>query len=69
LNRDTVSLAGRKLSWNGSRYRYQEVSKQEALRLLKNPMGSIPISRPQLPLHPAGSELVKKLIDDLSNQR
>jgi hypothetical protein len=33
----------------GRRYRYQEISSAEALRLLQNPLGTIPISRPQLP--------------------
>lgn len=33
----------------GRRYRYQEISSAEALRLLQNPLGTIPISRPLLP--------------------
>ena len=66
LNRDTVSLAERKVRWKDGRYRYQEVSCQEALRLLKNPLGTIPISRPQLSPHPTRAGLVKELIHDLS---
>jgi hypothetical protein len=33
----------------GRRYRYQEISSTEAVRLLQNPLGTIPISRPMLP--------------------
>ena len=33
----------------GRRYRYQEISSAEAVRLLQNPLGTIPISRPLLP--------------------
>jgi hypothetical protein len=42
------------LHLRGRRYRYQEISSAEALRLLQNPLGTIPISRPQLPPGPAG---------------
>jgi len=38
----------RTLMLDGRPYRYQEVALQEAIRLLKNPLGSIPISRPML---------------------
>lgn len=37
------------LHLRGRRYRYQEISSAEALRLLQNPLGTILISRPQLP--------------------
>jgi len=37
------------LHLRGKRYRYQEISSAEALRLLQNPLGTIPISRPELP--------------------
>ena len=36
-------------------YRYQEVSLEEAIRLLKNPLGSIPISCPGLLNAPTSS--------------
>jgi hypothetical protein len=42
------------LHLRGRRYRYQEISSAEALRLLQNPLGTIPISRPQLPPGPGG---------------
>jgi len=38
----------RTLRLDGRPYRYQEVSPEEAIRLLKNPLGSIPIARPGL---------------------
>jgi hypothetical protein len=31
---------------NTKKYRYQEISREEALKLLEHPMGTIPISRP-----------------------
>ena len=34
---------------NSKRYRYQEISAKEVLKVLENPMGSIPISRPAGP--------------------
>jgi hypothetical protein len=45
-----AAVALRQLRWNGSDYRYQEVDKGEALRLLRNPMGTVPISRPMPPV-------------------
>jgi hypothetical protein len=39
----------RTLRLDGRPYRYQEVSPEEAIRLLKNPLGSIPISRLNVP--------------------
>lgn len=44
-----VSPAERKLRAKGREYRYQEISSQEVVHLLANPMGTIPISRPALP--------------------
>jgi len=43
-----VEPKARTLRLDGRPYRYQEVSPDEAIRLLKNPLGSIPISRPGL---------------------
>jgi hypothetical protein len=43
-----VQPGARTLRFNDRRYRYQEVSPEEAIRLLKNPLGSLPISRPFL---------------------
>ena len=44
-----IETGPRILRLRGRRYRYQEISLAEAVRLLQNPLGSIPISRPQLP--------------------
>jgi len=44
-----VQTGARTLRLDDRPYRYQEVSPEEAIRLLKNPLGSLPISRPGLP--------------------
>jgi hypothetical protein len=65
LNFAAVSLPERKLRWNGKSFRYQEVDREEALRLLRQPLGTIPISRPALP--GGNSEaLAKALLEDLA---
>ena len=46
---------------NSKRYRYQEISAKEVLKLLENPMGSIPISRPAAP----GMSLEKSTREEL----
>lgn len=43
-----IEPKARTLRLDGRPYRDQEVSAQEAIRLLKNPFGSIPISRPMM---------------------
>ena len=43
-----VEPRARTLRLDGRPYRYQEVAPAEAIRLLNNPLGSIPISRPGL---------------------
>jgi hypothetical protein len=44
-----VLFPERKLRWNGKSFRYQEVDREEALRLLRQPLGTIPISRRWVP--------------------
>ena len=44
-----IEKGPRILHLRGRRYRYQEISLAEAVKLLQNPLGSIPISRPALP--------------------
>jgi hypothetical protein len=44
-----VEKSPRVLHLRGRRYRYQEISAAEALKLLENPLGTIPISRPLSP--------------------
>jgi len=50
-----IEPKARTLRLDGRPYRYQEVSAQEAIRLLKNPFGSIPISRPMMVDAPTSS--------------
>ena len=44
-----VNFAERIIHLQDRKYRYQEIAAAEVVRLLKNPMGTIPISRPLLP--------------------
>ncbi len=57
----------RMIRMNGLRYRYQEVPLQEAIRLLKKPLGTIPISRPLLPGRPTNDK-IQSLLKRLSVQ-
>jgi hypothetical protein len=43
-------------------YRYQEISPSEVTKLLQNPMGTIPISRPVLPKASSPGPTLKELI-------
>lgn len=56
-----IEVGTRTLRLNGKRYRYQEIGAKEVLKLLENPMGSIPISRPAGP----GMTLEKSTRDEL----
>lgn len=49
-----VERGPRKIRLRDREYRYQEISSPEVLKLLENPMGTIPISRPILPSIRAG---------------
>ena len=44
-----IEKSPRKIRVRDQEYRYQEVSSSEVLKLLENPMGTIPISRPLMP--------------------
>ncbi len=44
-----IEVGTRIVQVRGRKYRYQEISLAEVLRLFENPMGTIPISRPMLP--------------------
>jgi len=44
-----IEVAPRIVHLRDRKYRYQEISSAEALKLFENPMGTIPISRPLLP--------------------
>ncbi len=55
----------RTLTWEGRRYRYQLVSSAEALRLLRDPEGRIPIHRLEAPLPPEADAVKNALLHDL----
>lgn len=65
LNAAHIESAARLIHLNARKYRYQEISIAEALKLLENPMGSIPISRPAAPgkalEEPTREELIRAL--------
>ena len=64
VGQNEINEAERKVRISNKTYRYQEIGASEVLRLLENPSGKIPISRPYLPAKfPAGPEL-KQLIAD-----
>src|SRR5262249_10417501 len=59
-----VEPKARTLRLDGKPYRYQEVPMEEAIRLLRNPLGSIPISRPMAvdaPTSPRSRALLLRL--------
>ncbi len=51
------------------KYRYQEISSFEALKLLQNPMGTIPISRPFLPTPDSPGPTLEELIAALQEAK
>ena len=59
-----IEAAQRIVSLRERKYRYQEISSAEALRLLMNPMGTIPISRPMLPKAEVRGPSLEELISD-----
>jgi hypothetical protein len=58
-----IETSPRILHVRGKRYRYQEISSAEALRLLQNPHGTIPISRPQLPQASEGPSIEALILE------
>lgn len=60
-----VEAAPRMIELRGRKYRYQEISAVEAIRLLTRPMGTIPISRPMLPPAEVPGPTLAELISDL----
>ena len=61
LHAQDIESGTRIVRLNSKRYRYQEISAKEVLKLLENPMGSIPISRPAAP----GMSLEKSTREEL----
>jgi hypothetical protein len=69
LDNHAVLLPERTLRWNNKVYRYQEVDRSEAIRLLLHPLGTIPISRRVDPHDPGPSmgQLIPGIISDLNS--
>ena len=57
-----VEPAPRILHLRGRKYRYQEISSTEALKLFENPLGTIPISRTMLPALGSPGPMLEDLI-------
>ena len=69
IGRSEINPAERKVLISAKTYRYQEIGVSEVLRLLENPLGKIPISRPFLPAKlPAGPEL-RQLVSDFKTAK
>jgi hypothetical protein len=69
IRQSEINPAERKVLISAKTYRYQEIGAKEVLRLLENPLGKIPISRPFLPAKlPAGPEL-KQLVSDFKTAK
>src|SRR5208282_5850921 len=63
-----IEALPRKIRLNGREYRYQEITAPEVLALLRNPMGSIPISR-IAHFHAQQGPSLEDLISDFSGLR
>jgi hypothetical protein len=59
-----IAAPPRTIRVRGRNYRYQEITATEILRLLENPMGTIPVSRPFLHSDLPPGPSVEKLIAD-----
>ena len=59
-----IEAAPRVIHLRGRKYRYQETSAAEVLKLLENPQGTIPISRPYRPPASAPGPSLTELIAD-----
>ncbi len=66
LDAGAVEAKERKVRFEGKVYRYQRVPREEVIRLLENPLGTIPIHRPAPPIHERNEPLLKLLLRDLS---
>jgi len=66
LSSKLIDPAARKINVHARNYRYQEISAAELLRLLRNPMGTIPISRPLLVNQTAPGATPEELVADFS---
>jgi hypothetical protein len=64
LTSGSIEAPARRIHVKGRTYRYQEVQAAEVLKLLQNPMGTIPISRPFVPNQVAPGATLEELISD-----
>ncbi|HMG85853.1 MAG TPA: hypothetical protein VK574_08915 [Terracidiphilus sp.] len=62
-----IQVAPRVVQLRGRKYRYQEITSAEVLRLFENQMGTIPISRPMLPKADSPGPPLEDLISDFRN--
>jgi len=69
IGQSEINEAERKVRISNKTYRYQEIGAGEVLRLLENPLGKIPISRPYLPAKLAAGPELKQLIADFKTAK
>lgn len=63
-----IDIAPRMIRRRNRQYRYQEIRREEVLKLLENPLGTIPISRPLLPKANIPGPGIEELISDFKKQ-
>lgn len=69
LEPGNIEAAPRIVHLRDRRYRYQEVSSAEVLKLLENPRGTIPVSRPYLPKADVPGPNLEELISDFRSAK
>jgi hypothetical protein len=62
IGQSEINEAERKVRISNKTYRYQEIGATEILKILENPAGEIPISRPALPSKLRKGPEIKELI-------
>ncbi len=66
LDAGAVDARERKVRLGGKVYRYQRVAKGEAIRLLRSPLGTLPVHRPEPPISREAEPLREALLRDLA---
>jgi hypothetical protein len=69
VNPADIEAGTRTVHLRGRKYRYQEVSSAEVVKLLEHPMGTIPISRPMLPMTATPGPTLDKLVADFRSAK
>jgi hypothetical protein len=64
IEASAIQLPPRLIEVNGRSYRYQEISPNDTLKLLENPVGTIPISRPHIENKTVPGASLNELIAD-----